>query len=65
MFSTITVVWGFISYPIIILFVKFEANNCPSRPQFVFVYYLVSFLTLQACNAHGIYCVPLYDTLGK
>jgi hypothetical protein len=19
---------------------------------------------LQACNAHGIYCVPLYDTLG-
>ena len=20
---------------------------------------------VQACNAHGIYCVPLYDTLGK
>lgn len=19
---------------------------------------------LQACNAHGLYCVPLYDTLG-
>jgi len=20
---------------------------------------------IQACNAHGIYCVPLYDTLGR
>lgn len=20
---------------------------------------------MQACNAHGLYCVPLYDTLGK
>lgn len=20
---------------------------------------------VQACNAHGIYCVPLYDTLGE
>lgn len=19
---------------------------------------------MQACNAHGLYCVPLYDTLG-
>jgi long-chain acyl-CoA synthetase len=19
---------------------------------------------MEACNAHGIYCVPLYDTLG-
>ena len=24
-----------------------------------------SFIIFQACNAHGIYCVPLYDTLGK
>lgn len=23
------------------------------------------FVLLQACNAHGLYCVPLYDTLGK
>ncbi|KAF0919545.1 hypothetical protein E2562_029771 [Oryza meyeriana var. granulata] len=22
------------------------------------------FITMEACNAHGIYCVPLYDTLG-
>jgi long-chain acyl-CoA synthetase len=21
-------------------------------------------ITMEACNAHGIYCVPLYDTLG-
>lgn len=20
---------------------------------------------MQACNAHGLYCVPLYDTLGR
>ena len=23
-----------------------------------------SALVMQACNAHGLYCVPLYDTLG-
>lgn len=22
-------------------------------------------VSMQACNAHGLYCVPLYDTLGK
>lgn len=27
--------------------------------------YVFLCLILQACNAHGIYCVPLYDTLGK
>ncbi|RRT65520.1 hypothetical protein B296_00041018 [Ensete ventricosum] len=21
-------------------------------------------ISMEACNAHGIYCVPLYDTLG-
>jgi hypothetical protein len=24
----------------------------------------ISIIPVQACNAHGIYCVPLYDTLG-
>jgi long-chain acyl-CoA synthetase len=21
-------------------------------------------MSMEACNAHGLYCVPLYDTLG-
>lgn len=26
--------------------------------------YNLTLKLMQACNAHGLYCVPLYDTLG-
>jgi hypothetical protein len=36
-----------------------------ATPLFYHVAYALHCLIVQACNAHGIYCVPLYDTLGK
>lgn len=31
---------------------------------FAYINFNCTAILMQACNAHGLYCVPLYDTLG-